>query len=95
MIWSTKEPYSQSSRFQQNKETIEKKKNPEPMFETAQKRDDLNFRVADREMYAQCGMNPFFSNDKNSYAHHVNIQSTLLQPIDTTMTDKSKLPHTN
>ena len=54
-----------------------------------QKRDDLNFRVADREMYAQCGMNPFFSNNKNTYADQVNVQSTMLQPIDTMQTDKT------
>ena len=93
LVWTNGEPYLQSSRFQTQSETENKEPkrnddssalNPNPN----QRREELDFKIAGREMFAQRGTNPFFT-DSVSYADQVSIQSTQLQPIDTTQTDKS------
>jgi len=101
LVWTTGESYSKSSRFPLEPVPSVKEEAPPNHGQTpfqiqtrphhddnpaVQKRDDLNFRVADREMYAQCGMNPFFSNNKNTYADQI---STMLHPVDTVKTDKT------
>jgi len=98
IIWSTGESYEQSSRFQKNTavktndETFVVSSTPQmPMQSMNKPRESLNFQTASRDMFSQRGMNPFLdaSNSSNNYSDHIAIQNTHLQPIDTSMTDRS------
>ena len=120
LIWSTGEPYSQSSRFINETtnhhaiEEINKEKRPNQIqsdkintsndytqqndtlsqnktFDDMEKvnnfihpttdlvrnkqRETFDFQIADREMFPQCGTNPFFTN--SSYADQISMQSSM------------------
>ncbi len=95
IIWSTGESYEQSSRFQQDAVKPEPKyfiPSSTPQMPSINKpRESLDFQIASRDMFTQRGMNPFLdaSNSSNNYSDHIAIQNTHLQPIDTSMTDRS------
>lgn len=95
IIWSTGESYEQSSRFQKNTavktndETFVVSSTPQiPMQPMNKPRETLNFQSASRDMFSQRGMNPFL-NTSSTYSDHIAVQNTHLQPIDTSMTDRS------
>ena len=57
------------------------------------KREESYYKMAEREMVAQIGQNPFFINqtpDNNDYANNVTIQDRFLKPVSTILVDKTK-----
>ena len=63
------------------------------MDENGPQREDTHFKIAQRDMMAQTGQNPFFSYNNSSvssYADQVSIQDKFLKPLSTIHTDKSK-----
>lgn len=57
------------------------------------KREESYHKMAEREMVAQIGQNPFFINqtpDNNDYANNVAIQDRFLKPVSTILVDKTK-----
>ncbi len=64
-------------------------------FRENNKREESYNKMAEREMIAQIGQNPFFINnhlDNDEYVHNVSIQDKFLKPISTITTDKIKNP---
>ncbi len=57
-------------------------------------REDTHFKMAERDLMAQTGQNPFFAYGEpslNSYADQVAVQDKFLKPISTVFTDKTKV----
>ena len=51
-------------------------------FKTSNKREELDFKIADRDLVQQRGNNPFL--DDNNYVNDVSIHDQFLKPINTT-----------
>jgi len=51
-------------------------------FKISNKREDLDTKMADREMIQQIGINPFLSN--TNYADDISIRDQFLKPVNTT-----------
>jgi len=56
-------------------------------FRVSNKREDLDMKIADRQLIQQIGSNPFLSN--TNYIDDMNIRDKFLKPINTTM-DREK-----
>lgn len=56
-------------------------------FKQSNKREDLDFKIADRALMQQRGANPFLS--QSNYADDINASNIYLQPINTTQ-DREK-----
>ncbi len=52
-------------------------------FSIHNKREDSSFRMAEREMYAQTGRNPFLENSSNNYINDIMAQDKFLKPVST------------
>jgi hypothetical protein len=52
---------------------------------SASKREDLDTKIADREMIAQRGINPFLSN--SSYVSDINTCDSFLKPQNTSLSE--------
>jgi hypothetical protein len=65
----------------------------ESMFRENNKREESYNKMAEREMIAQIGQNPFFTNnitDNDEYVNNVSIQDKFLKPVSTILVDKTK-----
>jgi len=65
----------------------------ESMFRENNKREESYNKMAEREMIAQIGQNPFFTNntpDNDEYVNNVTIQDKFLKPVSTILVDKTK-----
>jgi hypothetical protein len=51
-------------------------------FKVSNKREELDFKIADRELVQQIGFNPFLG--ENSYINDITIRDQFLKPINTT-----------
>jgi hypothetical protein len=51
-------------------------------FKNSNKREDLDFKMADRELIQQIGNNPFLS--ETNYINDVTIRDQFLKPVNTT-----------
>jgi len=51
-------------------------------FKSSNKREELDFKIADRDLVQQRGFNPFM--DENNYVNDVTIRDQFLKPINTT-----------
>jgi hypothetical protein len=51
-------------------------------FKTSTKREELDFKIADRDLVQQRGNNPFL--DDNNYVNDVSVHDQFLKPINTT-----------
>jgi hypothetical protein len=51
-------------------------------FKSSNKREELDFKIADRELVQQRGFNPFM--DENNYVNDVTIRDQFLKPMNTT-----------
>ena len=51
-------------------------------FKITNKREDLDFKIADRELIQQIGFNPFLG--KTNYADDISISNSFLKPLNTT-----------
>lgn len=56
-------------------------------FRASNKREDLDIKIADRQLIQQIGSNPFLSN--TNYVDDMNMRDKFLKPINTTM-DREK-----
>ena len=56
-------------------------------FRTSNKREDLDSKIADRELIQQIGANPFLSN--TNYVDDMNVRDKFLKPLNTT-TEREK-----
>ena len=57
-------------------------------FKTSTKREELDFKIADRDLVQQRGNNPFL--DDNNYVNDVSVHDQFLKPINTTQ-DRIKM----
>ena len=57
-------------------------------FKTSTKREELDFKIADRDLVQQRGNNPFL--EDNNYVNDVTIHDQFLKPINTTQ-DRIKI----
>ena len=65
----------------------------ESTFRENNKREESYNKMAEREMIAQIGQNPFFTNntpDNDEYVNNVAIQDKYLKPVSTILVDKTK-----
>jgi hypothetical protein len=53
----------------------------------AHKREQLELKIADRDLVQQCGNNPFMTN--NNYVNDIAIRDQYLKPINTSTFEKS------
>jgi hypothetical protein len=51
-------------------------------FKSSNKREELDFKIADRELVQQRGFNPFM--DENNYVNDITIRDQFLKPMNTT-----------
>jgi hypothetical protein len=51
-------------------------------FKVSNKREDLDHKIADRELVQQIGVNPFLS--ETNYVNDISIRDQFLKPINTT-----------
>ena len=73
--------YQQNDTFQANKTFQEMERvrdfiHPVTDLVRNKQREKFDFQIADREMFPQCGTNPFFTN--SSYADQITTQSDML-----------------
>ena len=58
-------------------------------FRQSSKREDLDCKIAGRELVQQCGYNPFMEN--NNYADDISISNQFLQPQNSTSSTFKKV----
>jgi hypothetical protein len=94
--WSIGEPYYKSARREQEvrQEVIRQdvirqdvrqdaiNQSLEDDFQTSNKREDLDNKMADRELVLQRGANPFLQ--QSSYLDDVVVRDMFLKPVNTT-----------
>jgi len=51
-------------------------------FRTSNKREELDFKIANRDLVQQRGVNPFL--DENNYVNDVTVRDQFLKPLNTT-----------
>ena len=51
-------------------------------FKVSNKREELDFKISDRELIQQIGFNPFLG--ENSYVNDVTVRDQFLKPVNTT-----------
>ena len=51
-------------------------------FKTSNKREELDTKIADRELVQQIGFNPFLG--QNSYIDDISVRDQFLKPVNTT-----------
>jgi hypothetical protein len=93
--WTLGIPYYQSARPEKQKETenrvqeLDTQQNAinqsfvEGFDEPTNKREELDNRVADRELVQQIGANPFLTS-QSSYVNDIVVRDMFLKPINTT-----------
>lgn len=77
-----KTAYSSSLNYDENTWSILNESVAANGFKLSNKREDLDFKMADREMIQQIGFNPFLSN--SNYADDISIRDNFLKPVNTT-----------
>jgi hypothetical protein len=51
-------------------------------FKSSNKREELDFKIADRDLVQQRGFNPFM--DENNYVNDITVRDQFLKPMNTT-----------
>jgi len=51
-------------------------------FKVSNKREELDYKIADRDLVQQCGFNPFLN--ENNYVNDISIRDQFLKPLNTT-----------
>lgn len=57
-------------------------------FRSSNKREELDSKIANRDMIQQIGFNPFLEQTQNTYVNDVGIQDQFLKPVNTTQGQK-------
>jgi hypothetical protein len=74
--------YSCSLNHDENTWDILNKSQLDSGFKSSNKREELDTKIAGRDMVQQIGFNPFLG--ENSYLHDVSVRDQFLKPINTT-----------
>ena len=74
--------YTSSLNYDENTWEILNQTNASPGFKVSNKREELDTKIADRDMVQQIGFNPFLG--ETSYVNDVSIRDQFLKPINTT-----------
>ena len=74
--------YSSSLNYDENTWDILNQEVANGGFKSSNKREDLDVKIADRQLVQQRGFNPFLS--ENEYADDVSIRDQYLKPQNTT-----------
>ena len=74
--------YSSSLNYDENTWNILNDNVATNGFKLSNKREDLDLKMADRQMVQQIGANPFLSN--TNYADDISIRDQFLKPVNTT-----------
>ena len=74
--------YSSSLNYDENTWNILNDNVATNGFKLSNKREDLDLKMADRQMIQQIGANPFLSN--TNYADDISIRDQFLKPVNTT-----------
>jgi hypothetical protein len=61
-------------------------------FKRESKREELDFKIADRELVQQIGFNPFLGNQ--NYLEDIQVRDQFLKPVNTTQ-EKIKQPESD
>lgn len=77
-----KTAYSSSLNYDENTWSILNESNAANGFKMSNKREDLDLKMADREMIQQIGFNPFLS--QSNYADDISASDNFLKPVNTT-----------
>jgi hypothetical protein len=56
-------------------------------FKVSNKREELDSKIADRELIQQRGFNPFLDNDPDRYVNDVSIRDKFLKPMNSNYAD--------
>ena len=76
-----KSAYSTSLNYDENTWDILNQSCSGNGFKISNKREDLDFKIADRELVQQRGSNPFLS--ETNYVNDVSVRDQFLKPINT------------
>jgi hypothetical protein len=76
-----KSAYTSSLNHDENTWEILNQTLAENGFKNSNKREDLDSKIAGRELVQQIGYNPFLS--QNSYANDISISNQFLKPVST------------
>jgi hypothetical protein len=74
--------YTSSLNHDENTWDILNQKSAETGFKSSNKREELDSKIAGRDMVQQIGFNPFLG--ENSYLNDVSVRDQFLKPINTT-----------
>jgi hypothetical protein len=83
-----KSAYSSSLNHDENTWEILNQEGATNGLQNSNQREDLDTKIADRQMVQQRGYNPFLS--QNNYADDVSVRDQFLKPVNTTQ-DRVKL----
>lgn len=62
-------------------------------FKISNKREELDTKIADRELLKQIGYNPFLG--ENNYVENISISNQFLKPLNTTIEKNSTIEKNN
>ena len=88
----TENAYSSSLNYDENTWDILNQSIANDGFKISNRREELDTKMADRELLKQIGYNPFLG--ENNYAENISISNQFLKPLNTT-TEKSQLVDSN
>jgi len=74
--------YTSSLNYDENTWEILNQSVTNNEFKVSNKREELDFKIADRHLIQQIGFNPFLG--KTTYADDISIRDTYLKPMNTT-----------
>jgi hypothetical protein len=77
-----KDAYTSSLNYDENTWDILNHSLSGTGFKSSNKREELDFKIADRDLVQQRGFNPFM--DENNYVNDVTIRDQFLKPMNTT-----------
>ena len=88
----TDDAYSSSLNYDENTWDILNQSSSNEGFKSSNKREELDTKIADRELLKQTGYNPFLG--ENDYAENISIRDQFLKPVNTT-SEKERVPEVN
>lgn len=84
--------YTSALNYDENTWEILNQNNYNNGFKVSNKREELDSKIADRELVQQRGFNPFL--EENNYVNDVTVRDQFLKPVNTT-SDRIKTNNEN
>ena len=78
---TAKDAYSSSLNYDENTWDILNQSSSNEGFKSSNKREELDTKIADRELVKQTGYNPFLG--ENDYVENMSIRDQFLKPVNT------------